>query len=229
MNPETETIPYLESKIAQHGIQWRNTGRAGPSWKIRIYDQTTSGKQLAVYERTTTLIRIEHGIGTIPGVKECKCPKSDPKAGLSHFRGASVCMSVETIGALSQMLDKYFSVDTAKTPEIRIPATVTELHSSPEKIKHERLLRLLLAPKKPKTTTVTVVEYIRNGDVISEVLERAAGVCESCNSPAPFIRASNLQPFLEVHHRIRLADNGDDTVENAIALCPNCHRKQHFG
>ncbi len=25
-----------------------------------------------------------------------------------------------------------------------------------------------------------------------------------------------------------LANNGDDTVENAIALCPNCHRKAHY-
>ena len=26
-----------------------------------------------------------------------------------------------------------------------------------------------------------------------------------------------------------LLEGGPDTVENAIALCPNCHRKQHYG
>jgi 5-methylcytosine-specific restriction protein A len=26
-----------------------------------------------------------------------------------------------------------------------------------------------------------------------------------------------------------LASDGDDTVENAVALCPNCHRRAHFG
>jgi 5-methylcytosine-specific restriction protein A len=32
-----------------------------------------------------------------------------------------------------------------------------------------------------------------------------------------------------VHHRVRLADGGDDTTDNAVALCPNCHRKAHYG
>ncbi|WP_414449152.1 HNH endonuclease [Burkholderia sp. 22PA0099] len=49
-----------------------------------------------------------------------------------------------------------------------------------------------------------------------------------CERPAPF-RRPNGSPYLEVHHRVRLADGGDDTVENAIALCPNCHREHHFG
>jgi len=34
---------------------------------------------------------------------------------------------------------------------------------------------------------------------------------------------------LEVHHKVPLAEGGDDTVENAIALCPNCHRHAHYG
>jgi len=36
-------------------------------------------------------------------------------------------------------------------------------------------------------------------------------------------------PYLEVHHRVPLAENGEDTVENAVAICPNCHRKAHDG
>jgi hypothetical protein len=36
-------------------------------------------------------------------------------------------------------------------------------------------------------------------------------------------------PFLETHHLIRLADGGPDTVENAVAVCPNCHRRLHYG
>ncbi|OOL15317.1 hypothetical protein BXQ27_32765, partial [Klebsiella aerogenes] len=26
-----------------------------------------------------------------------------------------------------------------------------------------------------------------------------------------------------------LSNGGEDSVENAIALCPNCHRQAHFG
>jgi predicted HNH restriction endonuclease len=71
--------------------------------------------------------------------------------------------------------------------------------------------------------------YHRNPDVIATVLERANGECEKCNKPAPFIRATNGTPYLEVHHKIRLADGGEDTIENAIAVCPNCHRLLHYG
>ncbi|MFV3370974.1 HNH endonuclease [Pseudomonas sp. NY15435] len=37
------------------------------------------------------------------------------------------------------------------------------------------------------------------------------------------------KPYPEVRHVVRLADGGEDTVENAIAICPNCHRLRHFG
>nr|WP_275041241.1 HNH endonuclease signature motif containing protein [Halomonas meridiana] len=46
---------------------------------------------------------------------------------------------------------------------------------------------------------------------------------------APFNRKSDGSPYLEVHHRKPLAEGGDDTVANAIALCPNCHRAAHYG
>jgi 5-methylcytosine-specific restriction protein A len=26
-----------------------------------------------------------------------------------------------------------------------------------------------------------------------------------------------------------LRDGGSDTINNVIALCPNCHRKRHYG
>lgn len=95
----------------------------------------------------------------------------------------------------------------------------------------ERQARLANAPRKPQKIEVTSSAYVRNPDVVAEVLERANGICEeeSCGKPAPFLRAKDGTPYLEVHHRICLADGGDDTVENAIALCPNCHRRGHFG
>lgn len=93
----------------------------------------------------------------------------------------------------------------------------------------KRQKRMSVAAPKPKTTTVTTTVYIRNPDVVAEVLERANGVCERCDNAAPFRRKSDGSPYLEVHHMKRLADGGDDTVNNAIALCPNCHRKLHHG
>jgi 5-methylcytosine-specific restriction endonuclease McrA len=93
----------------------------------------------------------------------------------------------------------------------------------------QRQLRLKTAKKKPEMREVKTKVYVRNADVVAEVLHRAKGQCESCSTPAPFKRRSDKTPYLEVHHIKRLVDGGDDTVKNAIALCPNCHRKSHFG
>lgn len=105
-----------------------------------------------------------------------------------------------------------------------------------EKVKHsqklsklERSERLKKTNKTPETIQITQRVFKRNPDVIAEVLDRANGICEVCRTQAPFIRASDGTPYLEVHHKKLLAQGGDDTVDNAIAVCPNCHRKAHYG
>lgn len=95
--------------------------------------------------------------------------------------------------------------------------------------KDDRDKRLKNASRKPRRQIIKVVGFQRNPDVISKVLERAEGVCEGCEQDAPFIGFAKQAPYLEVHHKKRLADDGDDTVDNAIALCPDCHRERHFG
>ncbi|WKL15086.1 HNH endonuclease [Comamonas testosteroni] len=92
-----------------------------------------------------------------------------------------------------------------------------------------RQKRLSTASTQPQRITKLVRLFQRNPDVVAEALYRANGTCGNCGSEAPFKRRSDKSPYLEVHHKIPLADGGDDTVENAIALCPNCHRGKHFG
>lgn len=79
-------------------------------------------------------------------------------------------------------------------------------------------------PQKSETTNTV---YIRDPHVKAWVLQEAKGVCELCHSKAPFVDSlGNL--YLEVHHILSLANNGADTISNAVALCPNCHRKSHY-
>ena len=82
--------------------------------------------------------------------------------------------------------------------------------------------------KKPRVADGQSVGYARDARVVAWVLTTAAGVCESCDNTAPFVK-SNGAPFLEVHHVKHLSDGGSDTVTNAVGLCPNCHRELHFG
>ncbi|MCR6274870.1 HNH endonuclease [Escherichia coli] len=82
--------------------------------------------------------------------------------------------------------------------------------------------------KTPVLTEVTTRVYKRSPYVVAEVLLRANGKCQSCRCDAPFLKEDGTS-FLEVHHIEWLSKGGEDSVENAIALCPNCHRQAHYG
>ena len=81
--------------------------------------------------------------------------------------------------------------------------------------------------RKPLTVTTTSTSYVRDQSVKAWVLQRSKGTCEACLKAAPFFDYSDF-PFLEVHHVRHLADGGSDTIMNAVALCPNCHRRLHY-
>jgi 5-methylcytosine-specific restriction protein A len=82
--------------------------------------------------------------------------------------------------------------------------------------------------KRPASVTSSVTAYRRDPAVRAWVLLRANGVCECCGVAAPFLDSEG-SPYLEVHHVRQLADGGSDRVSNTVALCPNCHRRMHFG
>ena len=97
----------------------------------------------------------------------------------------------------------------------------------------ERLGRVKFRPKakgnrNPKKIVTQAESYERDPLVVRDVLDRAGGTCELCKKDAPFVRI-NGEPFLEVHHVVPLSEGGPDLIENAVALCPNCHREAHHG
>lgn len=69
--------------------------------------------------------------------------------------------------------------------------------------------------------------FVRDRYVSEYAKRRANGYCQLCGSPAPFFDKDG-KPFLETHHVIWLAEGGSDSVDNTVALCPNCHRKMHY-
>lgn len=81
----------------------------------------------------------------------------------------------------------------------------------------------------PLTTEITIDVTFHDPNIIASVLDRAKGHCELCQAKAPFLKKSDGTPYLEIHHNKSLCDGGSTSVENIIALCPNCHRKIHFG
>ena len=82
--------------------------------------------------------------------------------------------------------------------------------------------------KNPKKKNVTAEQIIRDPEVHAWILHNSKSMCECCEEPSPFFKPDG-RGYLEVHHLKRLADDGSDTIENAVAVCPNCHRELHYG
>jgi 5-methylcytosine-specific restriction protein A len=80
----------------------------------------------------------------------------------------------------------------------------------------------------PEKVYRTSASYARDSKVRSYVIARANGNCEYCGEKG-FLMADGKSYYVEAHHIIALADDGKDTPENVIALCPKHHREAHFG
>jgi 5-methylcytosine-specific restriction protein A len=82
------------------------------------------------------------------------------------------------------------------------------------------------AKGKPSVRTAQASAYIRDAAVAEYVKRLASGQCDLCDRAAPFRNSLN-EAYLECHHIVWLAEGGEDTIANTVALCPNCHRKMH--
>ncbi|MBE7721094.1 MAG: HNH endonuclease [Lacrimispora celerecrescens] len=93
--------------------------------------------------------------------------------------------------------------------------------SNKDLIRKSKMSRVDREPQKVET-----IVYYRD-PYLKEIIKRIAnGKCQYCGAEAPF-NDKNNEPYLEEHHVKRLADGGSDTIDNVVAICPNCHRRMH--
>ena len=77
------------------------------------------------------------------------------------------------------------------------------------------------------TSMSQVKVYYRDPTIAAYVKKRANGCCQLCGLPAPF-KDQNDEPYLECHHIEWLSKDGKDSINNCVALCPNCHKRMHI-
>ena len=93
--------------------------------------------------------------------------------------------------------------------------------------KSELARRAAMASPVPQTVQLAATTgYVRDPYVAAYVKMLANGMCDLCPKPAPFLTLDS-EPYLESHHVIWLSRGGHDSIDNVVALCPNCHRKMH--
>ena len=181
------------------------------------------------YQRTLNLPATEYFLASISkdyGAKYLNLALNSVNKHLNYYEGIGKSKQ-KSIRDIVELYWAKSAVDS--TIEEHLAEFSDEVDRSLNDGAEKRKVRLNVANKLPASVIVQTTVYRRKPDVVAEVLSRAAGVCERCEKPAPFLRAKDSTPYLEVHHKIRLSNGGEDTVKNAIAICPNCHRELHFG
>ena len=108
-----------------------------------------------------------------------------------------------------------------------VPVPKIEFEEEVSKLRREARLPTPQGNATPTKQIKESTSFSRDEPVVAWLLNNSSGICESCNKPAPFTKPDG-HFYLEVHHLRRLADGGSDTITNAVAVCPNCHRRLHY-
>lgn len=199
--------------------EWLDKGR-----RLKYFMKSISGTFKETYQDNAAIIKNPQNpvlvfVRSTPKDKFTYWGRFFPSSIHTETDGAKWFELVEWSDGLSDLL----SVAAAET------SLVEQVQKSLKLDPKARQKRLADAPKQPEKQRATTTVFKRNPDVIAEVLFRANGACEGCQQSAPFDRRSDGTPYLEVHHKIPLAKDGPDSVDNAVGLCPNCHRREHSG
>lgn len=214
------------SEAADELSQEYSMNRGSAQGYVYTFLRMMSGEE---YRRTINAFATEYylkGIYSDYGKQQLLSALSSVRKHLEYYEGIGKSRQQQ----IHQVVDKLVEgLNNVTTMSDHIVEFDTQIALSKNDMPDDRKKRLNAASKIPARISVSTEVFRRNPDVVAEVLLRADGICERCKQDAPFLRAKDLTPYLEVHHIKQLAAGGEDTVENALALCPNCHRELHFG
>ena len=147
--------------------------------------------------------------------------------GLGYVQGY---LPLRNVGAakdrIIELINEYWNrAAEPEAPTADPDELATRVESAAQKFEKGKLPQPS-GSKAPARTTSSSNQFVRDPNVIAWVCDEADGRCDACEEAAPFNRADG-SPYLEVHHVRPLSEGGPDTPDNAMAGCPNCHRRLH--
>lgn len=210
------TKALYDDKWYGNELHYTGMGKSGAqslkSQNRTLAESDTNGVDVHLFEVLKPTQYIYHGI-----VKLCGAPyqeTQDDSNGIPRKVWMFPLTTVkQNIAIENGPLNSYVAVQEKKARELS--ATILEKRAK------ER------STSKAANRYVKTKVYVRDPYVSEYAKRRANGVCQLCGKPAPFMD-NDGKPYLETHHIIWLADEGPDSLENTVALCPNCHRKMHI-
>lgn len=201
------SLHRIETEVfVDHTPIWpANDGSVYP-FRIRISDPiATSSKDARIVKHNISFMRhVDHWGGTVQGA-----------SGVFNDR-----LTEEDVAFLFE--------NRSLDPKVLEPTTSeTDLAEKAKKIIAHGKPKVPTGVRSPRKQHAQTYSYYRDPQVVAYVLFEAGNICELCGKPAPFEKPDGSL-FLEVHHVKPLAEGGSDTIQNAVALCPNCHRACHL-
>ena len=211
---------WLLAYANKHGFI--GAGVVGPESTYRLVPKSQLPANWQSHHRHFREVKWFHAISTLEhGVAAKKVGRQAPRQTMEKLPEDVANQLIQLlIGRMGANAIPQIDFTKAFAEQVKNSASDTSL---------ARTKRLQSANRLPQRMPVLTYEFVRNPDVVAEVLYQAKGVCAKCKCNAPFKKRIDGSPYLEVHHRVPLAEGGEDTVKNAVALCPNCHREFHYG
>jgi len=175
------------------------------------------GKEL----RKHVPIALSEGVETLGILCHAEDPNAIPRRRAYYDEKSLLVLRLEKRG------DQVIALVTGEiTPEIAAKGSVFN-HVSQRKSAINDLEAIPEGTKIPERLKTEGHAFMRNRMVRDYVIRRANGKCEYCGALG-FLMQNNRR-YIEVHHIIGLGNNGPDTINNVIGLCPSHHREAHFG
>ena len=126
-----------------------------------------------------------------------------------------------------------------KFPDLGIAAVNTylddELNNDVAEITFDSNLHRNISRERPEPVIIQGVQaYPRSRVAAMVALDKANHKCEVDLSHKTFERRLDSLPYMESHHLIPMAAQGDfdvsiDVPENIVSLCSSCHNEIHYG
>jgi hypothetical protein len=213
--------------------------------ELRITFKGYDGKNRIL---TGNLLTVPDRLAKVPGSVACQVLHEDIISILPYLEEANRCFISYAINNTVQLppMNKAHSTgfisylskfDSKQIPNPVYVASESNFYEKQDEEEREArslsiseiMTKIKDSHKRPLCINVSTAKFNRSSYVAEYAKRIANGICQDCNEPAPFINKLTDQPFLEIHHIIPLAKGGSDAPENTIAICPNCHRKRHYG
>ncbi len=177
-----------------------------------LYYSNTNGVELHLFEVIEPKEYVYRGIVKLSG-----SPYQEIQIDINNKQRKVWMFPLKPIVELSTLsFDEFQKIQNKKELSI--------FHMDYTKLEDIAKARLM---QRPGTQKISNMVYVRDPYIAAYAKRKAKGICQLCGNFAPF-NDSEGKPYLESHHIIWLSKGGADSIDNTVALCPNCHKKMHI-